>query len=229
MAERTDVRADLAARRVVAFDFDGTLADTRAGIVGVASTVLRRHGVGDDDLTRVGDIVGPPFPQAFQLVFGLSEEESVEVTREYRAIYHNLGPDGWPLFAGVRELLVTLKADGRILTTASSKRVELLRAGLTDNGVIDLFDLVLGKTSDEGFSKAQVLARAVDALGMTSSDVVMVGDRRFDVEAAHACSIPCVGVEYGGTAAPGELERAGAVAVVGSVEELGRLLLGGPR
>ena len=48
----------------------------------------------------------------------------------------------------------------------------------------------------------------------------MVGDRKFDVLGAAECGISCLGVEFFGYAEEGELERAGAVGVVKTVEEL---------
>lgn len=60
------------------------------------------------------------------------------------------------------------------------------------------------------------------------ADVVMVGDRRFDIEGAKTYGIASIGVSYG-YALKGELERAGADRIVGSVKELQEVLLGGSR
>ena len=217
---------DVTGRELVIFDFDGTLANTVDGICATATAVLRAHGLPEDELAKVPQLIGPPFPQAFSLVFGLSEEEAAQVTEEYRAIYKDLGLAGWPLYPGARELLGDLRAAGRRLAVASSKRQELVRRAVGDNGVLDLFDVCLGKTSDDEADKTATIARAIEQLGLTPADAVMVGDRHYDVDAAAACGVPCVGVTYGGTAAPGELEDAGACAIAGSVDELRRLLLG---
>ena len=53
----------------------------------------------------------------------------------------------------------------------------------------------------------------------------MIGDRKFDVLGAKACGIDCVGVEFFGFAAPGELADAGAVAVVETPAELEQFIL----
>lgn len=217
----------LTTRELVLFDFDGTLADTVDGICSTARTVLRAHGVSEEDLSsRVRLLIGPPFPQAFSLVFGLSEEEAAQVTAEYRAIYQNLGLAAWPLYPGMRELLEDLRSAGRRLAVASAKREPLVVRAIADNGVADLFDACLGKRSDDVTTKAETIARAIDSLGLAPADAVMVGDRHHDVEAAAACGVPCVGVTYGGTAAPGELEDAGACAIVSSIDGLRRVLLG---
>lgn len=217
---------NLAAKKLVVFDFDGTLVDSMPAIVATARTVMRRHGWSDEALGDMSRLVGPPFPQAFSQVYGLSEEEALEVTEEYRAIYRNLGRDGWPLIEGVGELLSDLKAAGKLLATASSKRQFLLERGLETNGVLDLFDCPMAKRADFGDSKEAALGRVLARLGADAADAVMVGDRRYDAEAAHACGVECVGVLYANTAPRSELEEAGCEHIVETVDELRRVLLG---
>jgi len=227
MADKTGfVGVSVSDRPVVVFDFDGTLADTKGAIVRTATEVLLAHGLDEGDLGDVGRIVGPPFPQAFTLVYGLSPEEALSVTHDYRKIYERMGLEAWPLFPGMRELLERLHASGRRLAVASSKRESLLRRGLGDNGIEGVFELVVGNKDDGNHTKAAALAEVMSTLGVGAADCVMVGDRLYDVEGALACDMPCVGVELGNTAAPGELAEAGACVVVGSVEELGRVLVG---
>lgn len=217
---------DVTGRRLVIFDFDGTLADTIPAITATARTVLLGHGLAEDELGDLLRLVGPPFPQAYSLVYGFSPEEAMQITREYREIYHGLGVAAWPLFDGVRELLEDLRAAGRLTAVASSKRSFMVERALEDNGVSALFDVRRGKPSDEEVAKATTIAQVLDDLGLSAADAVMVGDRHHDVEAASACGMPCVGVTYGGAAAPGELEGAGACAVAATVDELRRVLLG---
>lgn len=219
-------RGDIAERHVVVFDYDGTLADTKAGIIATATTVLTRWGLSEEDLANVGDIIGPPFPEAYELVFGLSHEDAVEVTRQYREIYHKRDVEAWPAFPGVAELLRELRAAGKVLAVASSKTADLVRRGLADNEIAGLFDVVCAKERDGESTKADAIGAALATVNATPDDAVMVGDRFHDVEAAKACGVPCVGVLYGKTADRVELEDAGAVAVTETVDELRELLLG---
>ena len=65
-------------------------------------------------------------------------------------------------------------------------------------------------------------------LGLAEADrssVLMVGDRKFDVLGARECGIDCVGVKFFGYAPEGELEEAGAAAVVNTVPELESFIL----
>ena len=75
-----------------------------------------------------------------------------------------------------------------------------------------------------GYNCAQsVLIPFADVLGLTEEqkpEILMVGDRKFDVLGAKECGIDCAGVEFFGYAEPGELAAAGAIAVVRTAEEL---------
>ncbi|MBQ1840763.1 MAG: HAD hydrolase-like protein, partial [Atopobiaceae bacterium] len=175
---------DLASRKAIIFDFDGTIADTKASIIMTASTVLAQWGVTDEELSRVGEIIGPPFPQAFQWVFGFSLEDAIEITRRYRVIYEQLGVYALPAFEGMCELLRELRREGRLLAVASSKRTYLVRRGLDDNGIVELFDSVRAKETDLESTKADAIRLVLEDLGVTADEAVMVGDRFHDVEAA---------------------------------------------
>ena len=203
---------DVASKGLVIFDFDGTLVDSMPGIIRTARSVMHRHGWTDEALGDMRRIVGPPFPAAF--------------TEEYRAVYQNLGRDGWPLFDGMRELLGDLRAAGRKVAIASFKRQFLLDRGIDINGVRDLFDLPLGKERDNGQTKAMIIGDVLGRLGFSPDQAVMVGDRRFDVEAAHEAGLPCVGVTMGHTCEPQELVDAGCCALCDTVDDLRRVLLG---
>ena len=219
---------DPSRRDVIVFDFDGTIGDTLPSITATARGVLLDWGLPEESMVNLPKLVGPPFPQAYTIAFGLSEEDAAEVTERYRAIYKDLGASAWPAFPGMAELLDALRAAGRRLAVASSKRTPLLVRCLTDEGIADRFEVILGKGQDTVLTKAGTLAEVLRRMGAGGEDALMVGDRHYDVEAADSCGIPCVGVTYGNTAEPGELEAAGACVVVDSVDGLGEALLGRP-
>lgn len=211
-------------RGLVVFDFDGTLADTKAKIVETATAVLTDFGLAPEELGDVGRLIGPPFPLAFSEVYGLSEQDAREVTRRYRERYAALGAAAWPAFPGIPELLGRLRTAGRLVAVASSKRQRVLERCIADEGLAGSFDLVRGKQADDATTKAETIGAVVSLLGRGPRDTVMVGDRSYDAKGALEAGVPCVGVTYGGTGDLAELAGAGATAVVDGVEELGRVL-----
>lgn len=214
----------------VIFDFDGTLADTADQIIQTAKQVLSQHGLAKSEYGRLKELIGPPFPQAFSLVFGYSAEEAAQITKEYRAIYGNLDLEAWPLFEGIADLLSGLWKRGVLLGVASSKRDGLLHCALKENKVDELFSCVRGKMNDCEEAKALTLSYVMKDLqkklpAPASARMVMVGDRFYDIDAARSCGIESIGVYYGKTAHAREHEDAGATHIVQTVAELRGLLL----
>lgn len=216
----------LAEKPVVLFDFDGTLADTKPCIVRTATRVLREWGLTDEEIGDAGRLVGPPFPLAYSLVYGLSEEDAAEVTRRYREIYAGLGPERNPLFDGVREMLTELKTRGKRLAIVSSKMERFVRMALQQTGIEDLFEEVVTQTGVKDPGKAGLIAEALRRLDAKPEDAVMLGDRHYDIEGAVATGVDSIGVYLGDTAPAGELENAGATAIAMSVSQMSRYLLG---
>lgn len=216
----------LAEKPVVLFDFDGTLADTKPCIVRTATQVLREWGLTDEEIGDAGRLVGPPFPLAYSLVYGLSEEDAAEVTRRYREIYAGLGPERNPLFDGVREMLTELKVRGKRLAIVSSKMERFVRMALQQTGIEDLFEEVVTQTGVKDPGKAGLIAEALRRLDAEPEDAVMLGDRHYDIEGAVATGVDSIGVYLGDTAPAGELENAGATAIAMSVSQMSRYLLG---
>ena len=149
----------------------------------------------------------------------------MEYYREYfswTGVYQNV------LLEGVPELLQSLKAHGRTVAVASSKPEHFVRLILAHFQVDAYFDEICGASMDESrINKEDVIEELLGRLGLSEADqkrVLMVGDRRHDVEGAAQFGIPCLGLSLG-FAAEGELERAGAVAVADSMEAVGAFIL----
>ena len=216
---------DLCSRRVVLFDFDGTVADTKRAIVDTATKALLAQGLAPDELGDVSRLIGPPFPEAFGQVYGLSAHEAQQVTDRYRSIYATLGLEAWPLFGGMRELVASLRSQGRLACVATSKLQSVLERALLEEGMEHAFNLAVGKPDDKPFSKEQTIRLVMGLAGADPDECVMVGDRHHDVEGALACGVPCIGVTYGGTGDYEELAGAGACRVVDTVAQLADVLL----
>lgn len=105
----------------------------------------------------------------------------------------------------------------------ATSRVEAPTCKLLDSLGVTQFEAVAGRIPGFRETKAESIAAALDALGVTSADAVMVGDRMYDVRGAAELGIPCIGI-YSGAAVPGELEEAGAVAACKDMLEVGRVL-----
>ena len=183
----------------------------------------RRWGIAEEDLGDLTRLVGPPFPQAYSQVYGLSEADAAEVTRRYRARYEEGGGAGWPLFEGIPDILEVLHAYGKLVAIASSKRHDLVMRQVRDNGLAEVFDAICGKGGPTRRVRSPRSSSAIPHSRSTERAVAMM-PRDLDVIAAGHVGIPCVGVLWGGTAPRAELEDAHAAAVADTVADLEALL-----
>ena len=217
--------SDLSARTAVVFDFDGTLAATAQPAAAAARQALLDFGFSEERIGDAARVIGPPFPGAFAEVYGVSREEDLEITRLYRTHYDWRDSASFPLYPGVERMLRSLKGAGKRLAIASSKDDYKLSYSLEALGVADCFEAVEARCADAPSEKTELLSRVLERLGTDATSAVMVGDRHYDVEGAHAVGLSCIGVTYGAGSSE-ELEGAGADLVLDSVDELAHVLLG---
>lgn len=214
--------------RYIFFDLDGTLTDSKEGIIKSALYAMDRLGTPRPDNATMLKFIGPPLTDSFMEHCGYDRETAEEALRIYRERYVPIGIyENRPVEGGA-ELLTRLKAAGYTLALASSKPEGMCADICERFGFSQSLDVISGSTLVGHCTKADVIRAAMTRLGLTEQDkprILMVGDRKFDAEGAAECGIDCVGVEFFGYAEEGELKNAGAVAVVQTVEELEQFIL----
>ena len=209
---------------VILFDFDGTVFDTVEGITKSVRYAIRKHGL-DAELDELRCFAGPPLVAMFMEKFGFDQATAEQATREYREYYLPVGVYESRLFPGVREMLVHLRAAGKKVGLATSKPQRLAEKLLQSEEMLPLFDVIVGSGEQgENNAKSAIIRRAMEQLGASPEETVLIGDTKYDVAGAHEVGIPCVCVSYG-YAAPGELEAAGADAIVPDCAALEKMLL----
>lgn len=214
--------------KYILFDLDGTLTDSKEGIINClkyAFGKLGDHIPADEKLLR---FIGPPLLSSFQEFCGYDEETAQKALGFYRERYQPIGKFENKPAPGAAELCARLKKRGYVLALASSKPEELCVSICEKFGFAPSLTVITGSTPEGGLTKPDVIRETFRRLGLSEADkakTLMVGDRKFDVLGAAECGIDCVGVEFFGYAEPGELEQAGAVAVVKTTQELEQFIL----
>ena len=201
------------------FDFDGTVFDTVEGITKSIQYALRKHGR-DAEIEELRCFAGPPLVDKFMEVYEVSKEEAEQLVTDFRERYVPIGVYESSPFPGIRELLEAVRAVGKKTAIATSKPQALAELLLQRAGLRNLFDVVVGSGGGvNNDAKWQIVTRAMELCGSKPEDCVLVGDTKYDVEGAKKCGIPCIGVRWG-YAAEGELEAAGAAAIVETPGEI---------
>ena len=212
------------------FDLDGTLTDPREGITKSVQYALKCMGIEEQDLTKLEPFIGPPLLESFAEYYGFTVEQARQGVDYYREYFSEKGVFQNQLLEGVPKLLISLKTNGKVICVASSKPEVFVRMILEHFQVDSCFDYICGGSMDESrISKEDVREELLHRMELPEEErkkILMVGDRRHDVEGAAKFGIPCLGLSMG-FAAEGELEKAGAVAVADSMEEVENYILGG--
>lgn len=206
-------------------DLDGTLVDSEALIVENLALALASVGAPALGSEEMRSFVGPDLRDVMSGL-GLEPDVALRAIEAYRTSYDPVA-DQALVFPGIHQALDRLVGAGLTLAVATAKPEALAATVCATAGLDTRLSLVAGADHDSGrSSKAAVIASALDRLAATADAgaVVMVGDRRHDVEGAAAHGILTIGVSWG-SAAPGELESAGATAIVNTPEELTEALL----
>lgn len=214
---------------LILFDLDGTIVDPAGAITGGISAALREHGLPVPPDTALQAMVGPSLLESLVTLGGVPASRVQDVMATYRAGYVATGMARSRPYPGIAPCIEALAEEGAVVAVATQKPEWLAEELLAVQGLRHLFASVHGSPRDEAATlggKAPIIRAALDHHRDVAGRAVMIGDRRHDVEGARANGLACVGVAWG-FAAPGELEEAGAVAVVESAGRLLEVLRGG--
>lgn len=210
----------------ILFDLDGTLSDSKEGITKSFQYALEYFGIKVENLDELEPVIGPPLKASFMNFYGLTEEEAVVAIAKYRERFGKIGLYENEIYPGIKELLKELAEQGDQIAIASSKPTEYVEQICEYFQIKDYFHHIIGSFMDgRRVEKEEVVEEAIAQFGNISKDeIIMVGDRKFDVIGAHERGLKAIGVTYG-YGGREELTEAGADVLVDNVKELKRLLL----
>jgi phosphoglycolate phosphatase len=210
----------------VLFDLDGTIADSRQGIVRSLQFGFEACGLPVPPESELEHVIGPPLSIALPR-FGIDDDTVGRVIAAYRSRYRPIGIFEAELYPGVRDMLYRLADAGFTLAIATSKPEPFAERIVEHFDLARAFAVVAGATFDDTRSlKEDVIAHALAQLpGATAANTLMVGDRHHDIEGARAHGLRAIGVTWGfGDHA--ELDGAGAWQLADVADDVERFVLG---
>ncbi|MDD6728172.1 MAG: HAD-IA family hydrolase [Eubacteriales bacterium] len=210
----------------VIFDFDGTICDTGEGILKSAAYALESFGYEVPDYKELTFFIGPPLLVTFQEKYGADPATADELVKKYRERYTNKGLLESTLYDGIKELLASLKKEKIKIGIASSKPQDYIEALLDHFCIKSYFDVICGVSfTADCESKANIITRCVKELDIPGNEILMVGDKSYDIEGAKANLIDSVGVLWGyGNRI--EFAQSGAKFVAEKVDDIFSIALG---
>ncbi len=208
--------------KTILFDLDGTLTDSREGILSSIQYALSEFGI-NEEKENLGMFLGPPAHLAFQEFYDFSEEKAFEITNVFRKRYAEKGIYENYLYDGITELLKKLYSKGKKLCVATSKPQIYTEKILAHFDIGKYFDIVVGSDLEGKFyKKSDIIAKTIELIRCDKNDCIMVGDRKYDIIGAKENGIKSMAVLYG----YGNMEEfvsSGADYIALNVEEIYKL------
>ncbi|MCC6262903.1 MAG: HAD-IA family hydrolase [Bryobacterales bacterium] len=186
--------------KLVVFDLDGTLIDSKMDLVMSVNATRRHFSLGNLDALTVESYVGNGVTALIQRALGegFSDEELARAIDFFIRYYHEHSLDYTTLYDGAREVLQALAEAGIATAVLTNKPVRISNRIIDGLGLGDAFLRVYGGNSFETKKPdPEGLLRLIHEAGATPAETLMVGDSTVDIQTARNAGCPSCGVTYG--------------------------------
>jgi phosphoglycolate phosphatase len=218
--------------RLVIFDLDGTLIDSRLDLVHSVNASLRHIGRPELPDDVIASYVGDGAPVLIQRALGGDAVHETVVRKGlefFLSYYREHKLDHTTVYAGIRESLTAIQSpnrgtpvDNRKLAVLTNKPVGPSRAIVDALGLGPFFIQVYGGNSFASKKPDPEGARKLlEEGGVRAEETAIVGDSHVDVETGRNTGLWTVGVSYG--FAPHTLETCPPDVLVDSPGELAEI------
>lgn len=182
----------------VLWDLDGTLVDSLPVIARSMNRTREAFGLPVLSEAELRPYIGPSIHRSFADFLATDDASRVESAVEhYRGCYDELLADS-PVFPGIVETLENLSRAGCQQFVATAKYRKVANRLLDATGLSRWFVDVYGSEADGSLGhKPDLLAHLLKEEGLHRGETVMIGDTRFDMEAARDQDLMAIGVAWG--------------------------------
>ena len=214
--------------KLLIFDLDGTLIDSRLDLIHSINAMLRHFKRSELPGDVVASYVGDGAPMLVRRALGDPKDEAfLKEALEYFLGYYRVHKlDFTHVYDGIREMLASLRASngsGRSMAILSNKPVNPSRAIVEALGMAEFFIHVYGGNSFPTKKPDAQGARALLKETHTRPEqALIIGDSSIDVLTGRAATMWTCGVTYG--FAPHSLALAPPDVIVDSPHDLTELL-----
>ena len=220
--------------KLLIFDLDGTLVDSRLDLAQSVNAMLVNYGRPELPCDVIAGYIGDGAPMLVRRALGDPDDENFvhEALGYFLAYYREHKLDNTYVYAGIQEALTALqfRRDGshgsvqRNMAVLTNKPVNPSRAIVQALGLAGFFSQVYGGNSFHTKKPDPLGARTLlEEVGCTPAQAVMIGDSEIDVLTAKNAGLWSVGVNYG--FAPHTLETVPPNILVDTPAELAQALL----
>jgi phosphoglycolate phosphatase len=211
--------------KIIFFDLDGTLTDSKQGIINSIHYTLDKMKLQEHHI-NLERFIGPPLSESFERYLGLDNKTARHAVAVYREYYAVKGIFENQVYPGIPQLLKNLKENNKTLVCVTSKAAFYAEQILDHFNLSQYFLKTVGSNMDLTCThKIELIKLALSYFpNNKNSNFIMIGDRADDIVGAKKNNISSIGVLYGyGTSE--EIKSEQPNYIVNSIEELENVLL----
>lgn len=212
--------------KLVIFDFDGTLADTKENIILTFQMTMKELGVEIKSRQECAATIGLTLEDAFKVLYpGMAAEKYILLRDTYRRIFKENRKILVPgLFPEVMETLEELRRRGYLMSIASSRQSPSLHSFLEDMKIAHLFEYAIGGDNVEHPKPApDAVLQILRHYNLSAEEAFVVGDMPFDINMATNAGVKSCGVTWGNADAA-QLKESGANYIIDKMSQLLEIL-----
>ena len=181
------------------FDLDGTLIDTKEGIIAAVVYTINKFGKDIPKQSVLEGMIGPPIQESFQRLYNLSDSEAIIMANEFREIYkkEDVLFKATP-YSGIYELLQMISEAGIIIGIATYKREDYAVRLLKEKGFDKYTKYIYGADYEGKLKKQDIIKRCLLDMGcMNMLQAVYIGYTESDGLSASSIGMDFIAVTYG--------------------------------
>lgn len=196
------------AYELVIFDLDGTLINPKKGVLKSIDYTIKTLKLKplSEEVKEI--FIGPPIYESLKRTYNLNESEAKSATEIFRSVYKDKFLFEAEIYAGIKELLMELKAKKLKLAVATYKRQDYAELILKHFELDIYFDFIKGADDAGQFSKRDIIELCLRHFEMNFNKAAMIGDTEHDQKGAIGLGIDFIAVSWGfGFKTENELEK----------------------
>lgn len=183
---------------IAVFDLDGTLLDTREGVLASAEYTIRKFGYPMPEPEVLRSFIGPPIQDSFARTYHLEKAQADAMAAEFRLNYKDVNLLKAKPYEGIYELMEELVKRGVRIAVATYKRQDYTERILKHFGFDRYSDILYGSDFEGKLKKVDIIRNCMKDLGSTDyRNAVMIGDSWHDANGAEQIGVDFIGVTYG--------------------------------
>jgi len=184
--------------KAVIFDLDGTLVDTIQDLAAAINFALASLGLPTHSVDACRQMVGDAVSNLVKRALPAGKQHLAEKTLALmKQRYKEIFLDHARLYDGIDQTVLRLRSNGIRLAVLTNKDQDIATRTIDHFFAPGLFEIVTGTTDSLPIKPGPAASKLLEAMKISPTEAILVGDSAVDIETADQANIRSVGAAWG--------------------------------